>query len=272
MLEFIAHQAVRKSLQVVMATHSIHLVKDLPQKAIRVLILEQGGAVEIRTDLLADEALHEIGTLPAGKTILVEDERAKHVIVSALKLVSSHALKEFQVLVREGGTSRIYRDIQAHANSERKDVFVIFDGDHKPNQDIPKDGVLPQGRDDLSNLIQRLTCGNNKKGPNLDFVDIEDMTRYVRFLRRSVHFLPDLTPEHLVWDEDAAKEILEEELPQEILQEQDYKKRLKLLAEGIPGSNHDVVFSNLLTKLLKSNNQRKLCLIEVIQKIRSSTV
>jgi predicted ATPase len=132
MLEFIAHQAVRKSLQVVMATHSIYLAKNLPQKAIRVLVREPDGSVTVRTDLSADEALHEIGTLPPGKTILVEDERAKHIVVSALKLVSSHALSEFKVLVREGGTSRIYRDIQAYANSDRKDVFVLFDGDNKP--------------------------------------------------------------------------------------------------------------------------------------------
>ena len=227
MLEFIAHQAVQKSLQVVIATHSIHLAKELPQKAVRVLILEQDGTVKVRTDLSADEALHEIGTLPAGKTILVEDERAKHIVVSALKLMSSHASKEFQVLVRPGGTSRIYRDIQAHANAERKDVFVIFDGDHKPNQDIPEDGALPQGRDALDNLIQQLTRGNNTKGPRLDFVDVDDMTRYVRFLRRSVHFLPELTPEHLVWNDKAAEEILEEELPQEILQEQDAKKTVE---------------------------------------------
>lgn len=272
MLEFIAHQAVRKSLQVVMATHSIYLAKGLPQKAIRVLVLEQDGTVSIRIDLSADEALYEIGTLPAGKTILVEDERAKLIVVSALKLASSHALREFQVLVREGGTSRIYRDIQTFANSERKDIFIIFDGDHKPDQAIPKDEVLPQGKDALKILIEQLTSGNNTRGPNLDFVDVADMTRYIRFLRGFVYFLPELTPESLVWDENAAREILdEEELPQEILQEQDSKQRLKLLSDRIPGSSPNVVFSNLLTKLLKSNSQCKLNLMEVIQKIRSVT-
>jgi predicted ATPase len=104
MLEFIAHQAVRKSLQIVMATHSIHLAKNLPQNSLRVLVLEENG-VAIRTDLSADEALHEIGTLPAGKTILVEDERAKHIIESVLKLGPDHLLKDLNVLVRRGGVS-----------------------------------------------------------------------------------------------------------------------------------------------------------------------
>ncbi|NJN92429.1 MAG: AAA family ATPase [Leptolyngbyaceae cyanobacterium SL_5_14] len=272
MLEFIAHQAVRKSLQIVIATHSIYLAKKLPQNAIRVLVLEQDGTVTVRTDLSADEALHEIDTLPAGKTILVEDERAKHIVISALKLASSHASKDFQVLVRKGGTSQIYLDIQAYANSERKDVFVIFDGDHKPTENIPQDGALPQGESDLDKLIQEITRGNNKKGPKLNFTDVDERTRYIRFFRRSVHFLPEQTPEHLVWDEDAAKELLEQDLPQEILQAQDFKQRLRLLSERIPGSDPDVIFKNLLTKLLKSGSQRKSKLMEVIQKIRSDTV
>jgi predicted ATPase len=272
MLEFIAHQAVRKSLQIVMATHSIYLAKGLPQQAIRVLVLGQDGTVTVRTDLLADEALHEIGTLPTGKTILVEDERAKHVVISALKLSSSHALSEFQVLVREGGASRIYRDIIAFANSGRNDVFVVFDGDNKPNETIPEDGALPQGKDDLNKLIRKIIRGNDEQGPDLKFWNVDEMMRYIRFLRCSVHFLPELTPENFVWDDAAANELLGKRLPQEILQEQDLKKRLHLLAEEIPGFDADTVFKNLLAKLLSGGSQRKSNLMEVIQKIRSATV
>lgn len=225
----------------------------------------------VRTDLSADEALHEIGTLPTGKTILVEDERAKYIVDSVLKLVSSHALREFQVLIREGGTSRIYHDIQGYAICETKDVFVIFDGDHKPKDPIPEDGALPQGKIDLEKLIQKITCGNNKNGPKFDFVNVDEMTRYIGFLRKSVHFLPELTPEHLVWNEDAAKELLGKELPPEVLQERDLKTRLRLLADAIPGFDAETVFKNLLAKLLSGKSQHKLDLIKVIQKIRSAT-
>lgn len=271
MLEFIAHQAVRKSLQVVMATHSIYLAKELPLQAIRVLVLEKDGTVTVKTDLSANEALHEISTLSAGRTILVEDERAKHIIVSAFKLSADLALRDFQVLVREGGTARIYRDIQGYANSKSKDVFVVFDGDHRPDMTIPEDGALPQGESDLKQLIQKLTSGNNKRGPNLDFVNRDEMTRYVRFLRNSVHFLPELTPEALVWDESAAKEILGQELPNEILQEPNIKTRLHLLAEEMPGLDADTIFKNLLAKLLSGTSQRKSALLKVIKNIRDAT-
>lgn len=269
MLEFIAHQAVRKSLQIVIATHSIYLARNLPQSAIRVLILEPDGTVTVRTELSADEALHEIDTLPAKKTILVEDERAKYVVLSALKLASIHASKDFQILVRKGGTSHIYHDIQVYANAERKDVFIIFDGDHEPEVRIPEDGALPQGESDLDELIQKVTRGNNQKGPKLNFVDVDERTRYIRFFRNSVYFLPELTPEHLVWDLDAAKELLGEDLPQGILQEQDLKKRLYLLSESIPGSDCDYIFKNLLTKLFKSERDCKSKLMQIIHNIRS---
>jgi energy-coupling factor transporter ATP-binding protein EcfA2 len=272
MLEFIAHQAVRKSLQIVIASHSIHLAKKLPQSAIRVLVLKSDGTVTVRTDLTVDEALHEIDTLPAGKTILVEDERARHVVVSALRLASEHPVKEFEVLVRKGGTSRIYHDIQAYANSERKDIFVIFDGDHKPNVQIPEDGKLPQGESDLRKLIQDITCGNNRKGPDLTFADVDEMTRYIRFFRNSVHFLPGLTPEHLVWDDDAAKRLLREDLPQKIMQERDFKKRLQLLSDSIPGLDPDAIFKNLLADLFRSGTNYKLKLLEVVSEIRSGSL
>jgi len=273
MIEFIAHQAVRRSLQIVIATHSIYLAENLPQEAIRVLVLEKNGTVTVRTDLSANEALHEIGTLPPGKTILVEDERAKHIVISAFSALSSHALQEFQVLVLKGGASRIYNHIQAYANFERKDIFVVFDGDNKPKEPIPEEGSLPQGKSDLDKLIQKITCGNDKNGPKLNFVDIDERTHYIRFLKRSVHFLPELTPEHLVWDENAAKELLDgEELPLEVSQTGDFKERIRLLAERIPGLDADAVFKNLLASLLKGESQRKSDLMDVVRKIRSAVV
>jgi hypothetical protein len=129
--------------------------------------------------------------------------------------------------------------------------------------------VQPQGKDGLDNLIKALTRGNNKARPKLDFVKEEDRTRYIRFLREFVYFLPGTTPEEFVWDEDAAQEILDGEVPAQILQEQDIKKRLHFFGEMIPGSNADVVFSNLLTKLLRSDNLRKFELMKIIRKIRA---
>jgi ABC-type multidrug transport system ATPase subunit len=268
MLEFIAQQSVRKSLQFVIATHSIHFARYLPQNALRVLTLEKDGTVTINTDLSADEALHEISTIPAGKTILVEDERAKHIVNSALTLESAHAAKDFNVLVREGGVSRIYPDIQAYANSKRNDIFIIFDGDQRPTLPIPTDAELPQDEKELKSLIDQLIAGNNTNGRKLNFVDEDDMKRYISFLRKYTYYLPEITPEQLVWNDDAAKELLCEDLPSEISQEKDFKNRLQLLADKRIGHNADSIFNYLLAKILSSENSTKDLLIDIIKNIR----
>lgn len=270
MLEFLADQSLRKNLQVVMTTHSRYFAECLPQQAIRVLSAESDG-IAIYTNLSTNEALHEIGTLPSGKTILVEDDRAKAVVSAILELEieASQALREFEVIVRSGGTSKIYRDIQAHANSGKQNIFVILDGDHIPEISIPPDDELPQGKKALEKLIGQLTKGNNTDGPDLKFVDESEATKYIQFLRRSVKYLPELTPEHLVWNTDAAEELFGGKLPQEILAESNYKTRLYLIAQKKPGLDKDTVFKFLLAKLIESvDDDRRKQLITCIQEIR----
>lgn len=276
MLEFLAHQAVRKRLQIVIATHSIHLAGRLPKKAIRVLQLNPVGNVSIETNLSAQEAFHEIGTFPAGKTILVEDERAKSIVLEVLKLHSAQASQEFEVVVQKGGTGKIYRDIKAFANSGRTELIILFDGDHTPDVKIPEDGSLPQGEEQLKKLIREITKGNNKKGPEpqkaLGLEDAEEMIRYIRFFRSFVRFLPSNTPEHLVWDQNEVEALLGESLPSNILQEADYKKRLRLIADKNPGlKQSDTVFEFLLFKLLKGSSPKRDELLMCIDEVRSST-
>lgn len=267
-LEFLAHQAVRKTLQVVMATHSIYFAKDLPQSAIRVLESGPDGRICVSTSHSAAEALHEIGTLPSGKTILVEDERAKAIVLASLEKASHQASKEFRVVVREGGTSRIFRDIQAHANSGRVDVFVVFDGDHRPSSDVPDAGMLPQGEAELKELIQHITSGPNRKGPDLKFVNEAEMTKYLAFLRDSVRYLPNGTPEELVWSAQRAREILSTNVPEAIISEGNAKRRIEMLAEEVPGLNADTVFHFLLAKLLASDSEDAAALRRMIDSIR----
>lgn len=270
MLQFLAHQAVRKRLQIVMATHSIYLAQNLPQSAIRVLMLNTSARVEVDATLSATEALHEISTIPSGKVILVEDERAQDIVLASLRAASRHAADEFKVLARPGGTSRIFRDIQAHANSQRKDVLVVLDGDHEPAQPIPPEGSLPQGEKELRKLIENFTKGPNENGLKLDFVDAAEMIKYLEFLRRSVLYLPGITPERLVWsDERAAQCISNGTLPDHIASESDYKKKISLLAAAIPGFNESTAFHVLLAAFLTNDSENRRQLTQMVHDIRS---
>lgn len=272
MLEFLAHQAVRKSLQIVISTHSTHLTEKLPQEAIQLLYLDSKSTVSIEGNISAQEAFHDMGTFPAGKTILVEDERAKLIVSEILKLEfnNDNAFKEFSIVVPKGGTAKLYRDIKAFANSGRENIFIIFDGDHSPERDIPEDGLLPQGEQEMKNLISELTKGNNSKGPDLHFEDMEDMNRYISFFRKFVYFLPSHTPEELIWDDDiASKDILRKQIPLSILEEGDYKQKIAMLADMLPGIQPESAFQFLLSGFLNRESVLKAELIERIQEIRS---
>ncbi len=269
MMQFIAHQASLKSLQVIIATHSIYLAKDLPQEAIRVLSLNNEGTVSIRTNVPASEALHEIETTPAGKIIFVEDERAKCIILYALKLTSDYASKEFQVIVRPGGVAKIYLDIRAYINSDKKDISIIFDGDQKPKLPYPKDSELLQDKDELAKQVKEFIRGNNEKGQELKLETSDQITKYIRFLRDFVDYIPDRTPEQFVWDDLAAKQILEDDLPEEIINQEDYKEKITKLAELQKVLSPDTVFELLLSKVLKGDSEKKRELMAIINRVRS---
>ncbi|MGB4712368.1 MAG: AAA family ATPase, partial [Fuerstiella sp.] len=275
LMEFIAHYTARKSLQVVMATHSSHLAERLPQSAIRVMELNSLGRVAISTSHSAREALHEIGDTNANKTVIVEDERAKHIVLSELKCASPRAANDIRVVVRDGGTSRIFRDIQAYANANRSDIFVVFDGDHRPDFDMPSPNDLPSGKSSLVKLIKKITSGPNEKGPDLNFVDSADCIRFLLFYKRFVRFLPGSTPEELVWNDQSAGVLLESfssdpALLDAVRKLTDHKKRLVKLAECVPGVEASAVFQILVAHFLKDDSPERQQLRTLILEMRES--
>lgn len=95
------------------------------------------------------------------------------------------------------------------------------------------------------------------------------MTRYVRFLRKFVRYLPGLTPEHIVWDEDTAAQLFGD-LSQTVIAQEKYKRKLELISNEKPALKADSIFELLLSKLLEDNSDpRKVELLECIQDIRN---
>ena len=275
MLRYLADRALTKRLQIVISSHSIYFADPLPRKAIRVLRHGPSGRVVVDATMSAREALHEFAELPHGRTILVEDERARTVLLTELKAQSPRAADEFCVRVRNGGTSRIYVDIKAHANAEASGLFVVFDGDHKPTRDIPSAGSLPNGKTELEELISELTKGNNEKGPSLDFVNDSECRRYIEFLRNRVAYLPGKTPEELVWSDKAALQILGETKPsarfRQVAGETDMKQRIsKLTALDSTLIDDEFVFKSLLSAFLKSSSDTRTELKALVSKIRDA--
>ncbi len=269
MLQFLCHFAVRKSLQIVIATHSVHLAHPLPKQAIRVLVLDEERGVTISEQYTAGEALHEVASLPPGKVALVEDERAKTLLVSSLKAASARATNEIRVEVRPGGTSRIFLELQGYVSAGRRDVYVVLDGDHRPSSTLPSKGAAPQGKSEIAKIISEYTRGPNAKGPEISFIDAADATAYLDFLRDRVLFLPGKTPESLVWSDAVAEECLKDSLPPQVRTETCHKERIRLLAEASLGMNEDAVFGFLVARFLKGQSEELRSLNELVSILRA---
>lgn len=267
MLEFICHYAVRKSLQVVISTHSIHLAEPLPREAVRVLRLGSDNRISISEAYTAKEALHEIADLPPGKTVLVEDERAKTLVLARLRAASAAASSAIRVEVRPGGTSRIFSDILGYVAAGRSDLFVVMDGDHAPNIQLPKREQLPQGLTEIESIISAYTKGRNKNGPSLAFTDATEATKYLDFLRDRVFFLPGLSPESLVWS-DAAAQVLVNPLPDEVGRASCFKERIRAVARATGTMSDDAVFQFLAQRFLATHSSELRELDAIVAKLR----
>ena len=267
MLEFLCHYAVRKSLQVVIATHSIHLTADLPKEAVRVLVLGGNGRVTVSESFTAREALHEVANLPPGRTVLVEDDRAKILVLGRLLAASGGAGNAIRVEVRRGGTSRIFSEVQGYVSSRRNDLFVLLDGDHRPIRPLPEKAQTPQGKPEIARVILEYTKGPNSSGPSISFIDAEDATAYLDFLRDRVLFLPGTTPESLVWSEPAAEQLLSP-LPPAVLSATSDKERIRQLAIAMRTMDEDSVFRFLANRFLSRSSSQLDELDEVVSKLR----
>ena len=271
LMEFLAHYAVRKRLQIVLATHSFDLVERLPSKAIRVLESASNGKITIATSYSAREALYEIGTPGPGKRVYVEDERAKMILLPALSAASTHAASAIRIEVRSGGTSQIFKDLQTHSAVGTQNLFFVLDGDHRPEHDLPESDDLPQGKEKLEKIISEYTKGPNKKGPSLTFKTARAATAHIEFLRDFVFFLPGDRPEDLVWSEEAALDLLEiDDLPDSVLEAEAGKERLSTLAKLVVGMEEDAIFQLFVTKFLRSSRQELRDLQTILDRIRAA--
>lgn len=270
LMEFLAHYAVRKRLQIVLATHSFDLVEKLPSNAIRVLESANDGRITIATSYSAREALYEIGSPGQGKRVYVEDERAKAILLPVLAEASTHAARAIRIEVRSGGTSQVFKDLKAHSAAGAQNLYFVLDGDHRPDIDLPEGDKLPQGKKNLEEIISKYTKGPNKNGPDLRFETADEATTYIEFLRGHVFFLPGDRPEDLVWSEEAATELPGiDALPQSAIEAKTGKERLSAIAGSVVGMEEDAIFQYFVAALLNSDREEVRDLETILDRVRA---
>ncbi|MDW3214987.1 MAG: ATP-binding protein [Ilumatobacteraceae bacterium] len=175
LMRVVARLTKERKLQVVLATHSEHIVRELPDNARKLLDTRPDtGVVYVAAQRASvSESFVRLGSAHDKIQILVEDQLATAVVERAARLIGPAALGALRVDPVPGGagnlTSRVI-PVQAAIGSSS---MVLLDGDQKPQR---SDGVVDATEDEL--FAWESNPGRPTNAMTEEEVDAELTTRF----------------------------------------------------------------------------------------------
>lgn len=219
LMAFLCRRSLKDKHQVVMATHSPHIIRPLPDDAIKLLTVDPGdGKVHlISQENSQTDAFFRLGSPKEGKlTIFVEDNLAANLVGIISNSLGQAKFERLEFKPYPGGASEIKKRLIPHlAQTDREDAIVILDGDMLPAR---RDGVWTCS--DERNLIDPATVVDNDvaaafadcfsdgstmelslnggNDPNIDSHVTAMQRATLKWVEQNVYFLPGSSPEELV--------------------------------------------------------------------------
>lgn len=205
-LEYLIDKIINNKHQIVIATHSIELVKNLPSSAIKLIKLnEENKAVIERQYCLQDEAFQDLGVNDFNKhKIYVEDDVAELMLKTVLAKSTKLTPDLFEIVVFPGGDSRIYSAVVSSACIAQNDKEHIFlDGDKDMQICLLDPQIITTQMINSGELDRNITSfvGNtsflpcNSGGNNATNIEIKK--KFLIWAKKNIAFLPSpgLNPE-----------------------------------------------------------------------------
>lgn len=240
---FLLRQILSKKLQIVISTHSTHIVEGMPKEAIKVFYVDEGdGKTKVVENVLPHEAFFYIGgSRTDKKAIIVEDNLAKIIVEAVLKDLGEAVQNLFEIKFYAGGESVVKSSLITVYSKEWNTIetYVIFDGD-KSKSHVPVDEILPRDRtkENLNKFIMGQTDVSIKFNYDSGRPDqeIEQMLDYLRYYEKKVYYLPCKTPEKIIWSDAVLNNAdIRDEDKAAITKEEDSKKQYALFSEAMFG-------------------------------------
>ncbi|WP_228062393.1 MULTISPECIES: AAA family ATPase [unclassified Streptococcus] len=224
---FILNQVKEKKHQVVITTHSIHLVKDFPKEAIK-LVSKINDRIRILENVEFQDAFFELGEEHRDKKLIyVEDKLVKSLIEFVIDREANTDLrKNFRenIIVRYlvgGAEQMIKNNIVPSAAEKPENKYYWLDGDKKrsfegkkviQNSYMEKGKVnpinIPEAKNsELNDIIKEITgIGNLGFSYSGDKEELPIVQReFIDYWFKYVDFLPFVTPELELAKLDASK-------------------------------------------------------------------
>lgn len=285
--EFLLEQAKQKKLQIILNTHSPSLINGLPKEAIKIFHLNPNtNKFSVAENLTPEEAFFHIEYEVHQRPLFVEDRLAQYLVERILNEISEATLNVFKVQYHAGGAELLISQvIPLLSRNENPTDFVIFDGDQKLKEPVDWNTIPSQDLtvENLNRIIKEQTNHNIKflvdgSGTGDSDQKIDLSKKYLDFYKYNTYFLPDKTPEMLIWDSDYSDKLLLdngfENEQVNVNSQADYKEKFKMIAKLIIGQDDsDTIFTMqkiFANRFVKAKDVRyekiKQLLNEIIEK------
>ena len=219
LVEYFFDAIKRKHIQMIITTHSEHIVELLPKEAV-ICLRKNEGETYVQQNVIPELAFLEIGSpIINRKRIIVEDKMAKRIVE---KVLEEEGLNELvSVEFYPGGCSNLKKyTILTFARTNIKSQYVLFDGDQS-NEAVPdfgsvleRDKTISYYKDQFRRIVGMRSStmdwgldANPDEGRLNEEQEKNQIENYLLFYKRNVFFLPEVIPEDIIYDEEYLRNI-----------------------------------------------------------------
>lgn len=214
LVEYFFDAIKRKHIQVIVTTHSEHIVEKLPKEAI-ICLRKNENKTYVQQNVIPEFAFLEIGSpILNRKRIIVEDEMAKSIVEEVLEEEKLNGI--ISVEFYPGGCSNLKKyTILTFARTNIKSQYILFDGDQF-NEAVPdfdsileRDKTISYYRDCFQRIVgirnSTMDWGldsNPAEGRLNEKQEKSQIEKYLLFYKNNVFFLPKVIPEDIIYNEE----------------------------------------------------------------------
>lgn len=248
LVEYLFDAIKRKHVQMIVTTHSEHIVELLPKEAI-ICLRKNEGRTYIQQRIIPNLAFLEIGSpIQNAKRIIVEDEMAKSIVERVL--IEEGLTQIISVSFYPGGASNLKKyTILTYAKTNINSQYILFDGDQR-GKDIPNFEDILEKEKTLeyfekcfyesvgirSSIMDWGVDANREAGRQNEDQRKKLVKKYLEYYKDNVFFFPTLIPEDIIYDEEYLQNICGRQKLPELSSAKDNKEKLYLISEVLKTS------------------------------------
>lgn len=218
LIEFLLAQSIKRKHQIVFATHSPHMIRPLPDDAIKLLTLDPvNGKVRLdRQSNSQSDAFFRLGAPMTNQvTVFVEDKLAAEILKLAIRPLGEALYSRIDIRSYPGGAGgMVKRLIPQLAQTSNGSSLVLLDGDMLPKNISSfysvdeRRFVSPEVVPDSS--LAQIFDAYFQPGPIMELAvdgsggtreassDLDGRKEVLKWVYKNVAFLPGLSPEELL--------------------------------------------------------------------------